>query len=61
MLETLQNFKGIKKNYFLKEKKYSEGLRRRFERFRNFLPKPKGRPQASLALAKGGPQKNFEK
>ena len=56
MLETLQNFKGIIKNYFFKEKKYSEGLRRRFERFKNFLPKPKGRPQASLALAKGGTQ-----
>ena len=56
MLQTLPNFKGIIKNYYFKEKKYFEGLRRRFERFRNFLPKPKGGPQASLALAKGGPQ-----
>ena len=56
MLQTLPNFKGIIKNYIFKEKKYFEGLRRRFERFRNFHPKPKGRPQASLALAKGGPQ-----
>ena len=56
MLETLRNFKGIIKNYFFKEKKYFEGLRRRFERFRNFHPKQKGGPHASLALAKGGPQ-----
>ena len=56
MLQTLPNFKGIIKNYFFKEKKYFEGLTRRFERFRNFHPKPKGGPQASLALAKGGPQ-----
>ena len=32
-----------------------------FEWFRNFQPKQKGGPQASLALAKGGPQGNFEK
>ena len=56
MLETLPNVKGIIKNYFFDEKKYFEGLRRRFERFRNFHQKPKGGPQASLALAKGGPQ-----
>ena len=56
MLETLQNFIGIIKNNFFKEKKYSEGLRSRFERFRNFHPTPKGGPQASLPLAKGGPQ-----
>ena len=56
VLQTLPNFKGIINNYFFDEKKYFEGLRRRFERFRNFLPKPKGGPQASLALAKGGPQ-----
>ena len=56
MLETLPNFKGIIKNYFFNEEKYFEGLRRRFESFRNFHPKPKGGPQASLALAKGGPQ-----
>ena len=30
------------------------------ERFRNFELKPKGGPQASLALAKGGPQENFK-
>ena len=56
MLETLPNVKGIIKNYFFDEKKHFEGLRRRFERFRNFHPKPKGGPQASLALAKGGPE-----
>ena len=56
MLETLPNFKGIIKNYFFNEEKSFEGLRRRFERFKNFHPKPKGGPQASLALAKGGPQ-----
>ena len=65
MLETLPNVKGIIKNYFFDEKKYFEGLRRRFERFRNFHPKPKGGPQASLALAKGSlvtcTCKNFEK
>ena len=32
-----------------------------FECFRNFDPKPKGGPQASLALAKGGPQGNLKK
>ena len=31
------------------------------KQFRNFDPKPKGGPQASLALAKGGPKENFQK
>ena len=56
VLQTLPNFKGIIKNYFFDEKKYFEGLRRRFERFRNFHSKPKRGPQASLALAKEGPE-----
>ena len=42
-------------------KKYFRGIRTGFERFRNFHAKPKGGPQASLALAKGGPQENFKK
>ena len=43
---------------------YFGGKKTRLERFRNFEPKPKGGPQASLALPKGGPQgklKNFKK
>ena len=56
VLETLPNFKGIIKKQFFFMKKYFGGIRTRFERFRNFHPKQKGGPQASLALAKGGPQ-----
>ena len=36
-------------------------MRTRFEGFLNFQSKAKGGPQASLALAKGGPQGNFKK
>ena len=36
-------------------------IRLGFEIFRNFNSKPKGGPQGSLALAKGGPQENFKK
>ena len=62
MLETLQNVKGIIKNYFFDEKKYFEGLSRRFERFRNFLPKPKGGGTTGVTCTcKGGTTVKFRK
>ena len=61
MLQTLENFYDIIKHYFFHEIIYFGPRKISFEWFRNFYPKPKGGPQASLALAKGGPQGNFEK
>ena len=56
-----QSLKKSSKTIFLMEKNYFGDIRRRFERFRNFQAKPKGRPQALLALEKGGPQGIFKK
>ena len=53
MLETLPNFKGIIKNYFFDEKKYFEGLRRRFERLRIFFQNQRGDHRRHLHLQRG--------
>ena len=62
VLETLRNFYDMIKNYFFHEIIYFGHKKTCFEWFRNFDPKPKGGPQASLALAKRGPhaQGNFK-
>ena len=61
VLQTLQNFYDIIKNYFFHEIIYFGRKKTSFEWFRNFHTKPKGGPQASLELGKEGPQKNFKK
>ena len=61
VLETLQNFYDMIKTYFFHEIINFGCKKTCFESFRNFDPKPKQGPQASLALAKRGPQGNFKK
>ena len=60
----LNPFQSLKKSYktiFLMEKNYFGDISSRFERFRNFQAKPRGVPQALLALGKGGPEGIFKK